>query len=156
MPQLSLVIVGQLPPEVTAAGLGRACEIINQRTDLPQLSGQINLKLVDASTIRALNKNHSGQDKETDVLSFSYIENGQVPGSGELGDIAICTEAATSQAVEAGTSLATEVTLLLVHGLLHILGLDHADSAERTQMDKIQADVMAQLNLTYRDFGWLS
>ncbi len=155
MPQLSLVLVGQWPDGAEAA-IQRAVPLINQRRDLPELAGQINLKLVDEATIRALNKSHSGQDKVTDVLSFSYIEDGQAPASGELGDIAIAAPEAARQAARAGTDQVTEVTLLAIHGLLHILGLDHAGSAERVQMDRLQGGLMAALGLTYRDFGWLS
>lgn len=117
-------------------------------------TGRINLKLIDDAGIRALNSTYSGQNKATDVLSFSYIENGQAPEDGELGDIAVSLETAERQAAAADTSLANELALLTLHGILHIHGFDHAASGDRENMDRLQRQVLTKANLTYRDFKW--
>lgn len=149
---IKLAVAGRLPKGLTPQ-LEVATKLVDEAVAGPD--GIINLKLVDDAAIQALNKDYSGNDYATDVLSFSYIEDGQLEGE-ELGDIAISLPAAERQADEAGTDLATELTLLYIHGLLHVLGHDHQDEAARSQMDQLQAGLMKQLNLTYRDFAWTS
>lgn len=156
MPRLRLNITSQLPTGVRPAALRRVIAAIDGRTDLPDHTGQINLKLIDDAAIRALNKDYSDKDSSTDVLSFSYIEDGQPPPGGELGDVAISFETAARQATTAGIGLEDEIGLLLAHGTLHVLGLDHATAAERAEFDRLQAAIMTAAALTYRDFKWLS
>lgn len=114
------------------------------------LGGQINLKLVDDAAIRDLNKEYAGKDEPTDVLAFPYGEGD------ELGDIAISVDTAKRQADAAGTTLGEELATLVLHGILHIQGYDHAEQATREEMDRIQADILAKAGVTYRDFNWKS
>jgi len=81
--------------------------------------GHITVALVPDSRIQALNRRYRRKDKPTDVLSFPADERGY------LGDVVIATGAARRQAREAGHSLATELRVLALHGLLHLLGYDH-------------------------------
>ncbi len=120
--------------------------------DLP--SGQVNLMLVDDEEIEALNKEYTGNAYPTDVLSFSYIEGGEEPIEGELGDIAISLPMATAQAEAAGTSVDAELALLALHGTLHVIGYDHQTPEEREKMDRIQRNIMTAAGLPYRDFAW--
>lgn len=156
IPQVELVLTDEkVDPEVKAA-FDRVLAILNQ-TFLPAVSvgGRVNVKLVDDATIRALNKEYGDNDAATDVLSFSYLTDG-VSADGELGDIAISLETAARQAEKAGTSLGEESATLLLHGILHIFGLDHARLPDRAYMDELQAKILAAAGVTYRDFGWLS
>jgi probable rRNA maturation factor len=75
--------------------------------------------IVSDARVRALNRQYRKQDKATDVLSFPSEE------SGFLGDVVIASGVAARQAREAGHSLATELRVLALHGLLHLLGYDH-------------------------------
>ena len=75
--------------------------------------------IVSDARVRALNRQYRKKDKATDVLSFSSEERGF------LGDVVIASGVAARQAREAGHSLATEVRVLALHGLLHLLGYDH-------------------------------
>lgn len=142
--------------------------------------GVINTKVIQKEEIRGLNKTYAGKDEPTDVLSFSYLEQRQassVKGKGysdksssysypqpstlnpqpsELGDIVISSEHIKKQANLAGTSEETEFILLLLHGVLHVLGFDHATEGQRTEMDRLQSEFMQKLGLVYRDFGWYS
>ena len=77
------------------------------------------MALVPDARVRALNRQFRRQDTPTDVLSFPAEEPGQ------LGDIVIAVGVARRQAREAGHSLATELRVLALHGLLHLLGYDH-------------------------------
>jgi probable rRNA maturation factor len=110
----------------------------------------IGLAFVDANTIKELNSKYAGNDYPTDVLSFEYGNNEE----GNVGDIAICKDIAVSQAKENKISVEAELTLLLVHGVLHILGYDHQDEDEIASLDSIQSDIMKKLNYEYRDFKW--
>jgi len=149
---LQLELASKLPEEVHVEVLQKAAAEV--ASCVQTQDGIINLKLVDDALIQALNKKYSGNDKATDVLSFSYIEEGVEPVQGELGDIAISLETATRQAEQAGTNLETEVVLLLVHGILHVLGHDHATADDQAKLEALQTSIMKALNLTYREFKW--
>ena len=81
--------------------------------------GDVTIALVSDARIRALNREYRQKDAATDVLSFPADE----PGT--LGDIVIAAGVARRQATEAGHSLQTELRVLALHGLLHLLGYDH-------------------------------
>ncbi len=81
--------------------------------------GAMTVAIVSDARVRALNREYRKKDKATDVLSFPSEE------SGFLGDVVIASGVAARQAREAGHSLATELRVLALHGLLHLLGYDH-------------------------------
>jgi probable rRNA maturation factor len=116
--------------------------------------GTINLTLVDDEAIRKLNLDYSGNDYATDVLSFSYIEDGNEPIEGVVGEMAISLETAARQADIAQTTLAEEVALLALHGTLHIAGYDHQTESQQDQIQHLQQQVMATAGYTYREFKW--
>lgn len=118
--------------------------------------GQVNIELTDDAGLRVLNKKYAQADYATDVLSFSYIEDGGEPIDGVIGDVAISVERAREQAKVAGTELATELALLGLHGVLHVLGYDHNNPADQSVMDALQAQIMASAGISYRDFAWVS
>jgi probable rRNA maturation factor len=108
----------------------------------------VTIALVDDDEMRELNRRHAHADMKTDVLSF---ESGAIdPETARLvlGDIAICLPVAREQADEAGHSLEDELALLTVHGVLHLLGYDHADAEGRRQMWDRQAAVLHELGHT--------
>jgi probable rRNA maturation factor len=88
--------------------------------------GEIGVALVSDARIRSLNKRYRRADGATDVLSF------------EPSDIVIATGVARRQAREAGHSYATELKVLALHGLLHLLGYDHHDPADRGRMARVE------------------
>jgi probable rRNA maturation factor len=81
--------------------------------------GSVTIAIVSDARVRALNCQYRRKDKATDVLSFPSGERG------DLGDVVIAAGVAAHQAREAGHSLATELRVLALHGLLHLLGYDH-------------------------------
>lgn len=96
---------------------------------------ELSILLCDDATIHALNRDYRHKDKPTDVLAFAMMEgaaSGHAPGV--LGDVVISLDTAARQAREHGRSLSDEVTMLLAHGLLHLLGLDHRDRTEERRM----------------------
>jgi probable rRNA maturation factor len=81
--------------------------------------GTVTVAIVSDARVRALNRQYRRKDKATDVLSFPSGERG------DLGDVVIAAGVAARQAREAGHSVATELRVLALHGLLHLLGYDH-------------------------------
>ena len=75
--------------------------------------------------MRSLNRTFRGHDRPTDVLSFPVGDDQTTRGAGSLGDIVIATGIAGRQAAEQGHALGTELRILALHGLLHLLGYDH-------------------------------
>jgi probable rRNA maturation factor len=75
----------------------------------------------------------------------------RIPGDHEyLGDVVIAVPLAEAQARDAGHDLLSELSLLSVHGLLHLLGHDHADESERKAMWRMQEEILAQLGIRAR------
>jgi len=86
------------------------------------LEGEVEVLLAGDRTLRRLNREYRGKDKATDVLSFPAAE--ELAGT-HGGDLAISLDTAKRQAVEQGHGLRDEVRVLLLHGLLHLSGMDH-------------------------------
>jgi probable rRNA maturation factor len=88
-----------------------------------KLRGEVSVLLTSDKHIRRLNRKFRRKDKPTDVLSFPALE---IPGDRSLaGDLAISVETAARQAKDLGHTLALEVQILMLHGLLHLAGYDH-------------------------------
>ena len=94
------------------------------------------LSLADDDELLALNRTYAGEDHATDVLSFEQ----EAP---LLGDVVISVETAARQAAAAGHSLAAELVHLSVHGLVHLMGFDHATPAEERVMFGYEARLRA-------------
>jgi probable rRNA maturation factor len=108
---------------------------------LPDGTATVAVRLTGDAELRQLNRDYAGHDAVTDVLSFE--------GSGlHLGDLAISWPAAARQANEYGQPETTELGLLAVHGLLHLLGWDHATAAQRKEMSRLTIAALAQSGLT--------
>lgn len=109
---------------------------------------EVSVLLTDDEGITILNRDYRGIDGPTDVLSFSQLEGEEefAPDEEEnvLGDIVISVETARRQAEEAGKSVEEEIDMLLVHGLLHLLGYDHAEEADAQKMFGRQAEILNQ------------
>ncbi len=105
------------------------------------LKGSVNALLTSSAEMRSLNRRFRGKDKPTDVLSFP-AEPGQKPFAGE---IAIAVEIAAKNARALGHSLADEVKILILHGVLHLRGYDH--ECDNGQMAKREKQLRAKLHL---------
>ena len=99
-------------------------------------AAELSVVLCDDPTIHALNRDHRKKDKPTDVLAFAQREGKPVKGTRDLlGDVVISLDTAQRQADEHDRSLWDEVTMLLAHGLLHLVGFDHRTRAEERIMN---------------------
>lgn len=100
--------------------------------------GELTLTFVDRDEIAALNVEHLGHEGPTDVLSFPLDADNADGDVGDvpflLGDVVICPAVAAAQAPEHGGTLDDELALLVVHGIMHVLGHDHADVDEASTM----------------------
>ena len=96
---------------------------------------ELSILLCDDGTIRKLNRRYRKKNKATDVLAFPMQESpGPAAQPGLLGDVVISLPTATRQAAEHDRPIIQEVTFLLAHGLLHLLGYDHANRREEQDM----------------------
>ena len=107
---------------------------------------EVSLLFVDRTTIAELNAHHMGKEGPTDVLAFPIDLPGEtMPGAPSiLGDVVLCPDVAAAQAAERGLTAAAEMELLVVHGLLHLLGHDHAEPNERTTMFSLTDRLLSQ------------
>jgi probable rRNA maturation factor len=95
--------------------------------------GELNLLFVDETAMADLNVEHMGHPGPTDVLSFP-IDGADAGPDGLLGDVVVCPAVARRQAPEHAGTYEDELALLVVHGVLHVLGHDHAEPAEAAVM----------------------
>ena len=110
-------------------------------------ASELTIVLTDDARLKELNRDYLGIDAPTDVLSFPASETDPETGARYIGDIIISMARARSQATAAGHPLESEVQLLVVHGVLHLLGHDHATAEEKAQMWKAQAEILKILGL---------
>ena len=117
--------------------------------------GSLALILSDDAELATLNERHMGHEGPTDVLSFPMLTPGFALPPGRrphLGDIVISVERAAEQATEGRGgqtsdvqwSAADELRLLVVHGVLHVCGMDHADPAENDAMRALEKRILAE------------
>jgi probable rRNA maturation factor len=99
--------------------------------ELPR--AELSVLLTDDAEIHRLNLEHRDKDKPTDVLAFAMAENVPDP-AGILGDVVISVDTAERQARSRKRPLLEEVRFLLAHGLLHLVGYDHAEPEEKREM----------------------
>jgi probable rRNA maturation factor len=104
---------------------------------------ELSIVLVDEATIEALHVRWMDEPGPTDVLSFPMDElrpgrEGEQSVPGLLGDVVVCPQVAQRQARTAGHSAHEEMLLLTAHGILHLLGFDHAEPAEEKEMFALQ------------------
>lgn len=124
---------------------------------------RVTVLLSDDARIRSLNRDFHGEDEVTDVLSFNEAEgwqDGSPPEAGRypfappgaerrLGDIIISLPQARRQAADRGAPVERELAMLAVHGVLHLLGFDHADPDEEKEMFARTARILEKVQLTF-------
>lgn len=109
-------------------------------TSIPDLS----VIITGSKELKTLNKTYRNEDKPTDVLSFNNEYIDPETGNQYLGDIIIAYPVAKAQAKASGKSIESELELLTLHGLLHLLGYDHSDHEEEARMWQIQEEILQQ------------
>ncbi len=108
-------------------------------------SGSLSIALADDETLRNLNSQFLGHDTPTDVLSFPSDSDDPDAEGRYFGDLIISYPRARAQATAGGHSVEAELQLLTVHGVLHLLGHDHADEHQKAAMWQAQAEILTEL-----------
>lgn len=111
------------------------------------LESDLSIVLTDDARLQELNREYLGIDAPTDVLSFPASETDPETGARYIGDILISMPRAQAQADTAGHPMESEVQLLVVHGMLHLLGHDHGEPEEKARMWKAQSEILESLGL---------
>ena len=159
---------GQLP-RASAPWRSWLREVVSSALDLalPEEDCQLSLVIADDDTLKRLNRDYRGLDEVTDVLSFSLFHQGHWEGEGEppiqagdnvpfvlppkepkhLGEIIISYPQALRQAGAGMSGLEKEMALLVVHGVLHLLGFDHAEPQEEADMQVKEQEILKSLSL---------
>ena len=137
---------GEVPlpvPEQELADLGR--HVLDQLRVHPL--AELTITLVDEGAMAALHERWMDLPGPTDVMSFPMDElrpgrDGEDPAEGVLGDVVLCPSVARAQAERAGHAVGDELLLLTTHGILHLLGFDHAEPEEEREMFGLQKDLI--------------
>ncbi|MAT16995.1 MAG: rRNA maturation RNase YbeY [Leifsonia sp.] len=116
---------------------------------------ELAILFVDEAAMEQLHVQWMDEPGPTDVLSFPMDElrpgtDDDITPPGLLGDLVICPQVAIAQAEEAGHSPIEEMTLLTAHGILHLLGFDHAEPEEEKEMFGVQRDILIGFSLAER------
>ena len=101
-------------------------------SDVGEASAELGIKFVGDQRMRALNRRYRGKDRTTDVLAFAMREAPH-SSAGLLGDVVIAVPTAARQAKQGQRSLDEELTVLLIHGILHLCGYDHERSEKEAR-----------------------
>ncbi|MBR6801549.1 MAG: rRNA maturation RNase YbeY [Eubacteriaceae bacterium] len=131
--------------EVVYSYVKTAMEATYSRFDF-EVGYYVSVSFVDNDEIRELNRTYRNVDSVTDVLSFPMEE---IDGRGVelLGDVIICVDRATEQTQELGHSVEREITYLSVHSFLHLLGYDHEEDDDKSEMRALEKEIMAELKI---------
>ena len=106
------------------------------------------MRLVGEAEGRELNRNYRGKDYATNVLTFAYGEESDMPqveGAPLMGDLVLCVPVVVREAGEQGKSLDAHFAHLVVHGMLHMQGYDHEVEAEASVMEARERDILRTL-----------
>jgi probable rRNA maturation factor len=115
--------------------------------DAQDARGELTVTFVDIADIAELNAEHMGKEGPTDVLSFPLDDGDVVPGvPALLGDVVVCPEVALAQFADHAGTFDDEIALLIVHGILHVLGHDHAEPDEADVMRARELDLLTALH----------
>jgi probable rRNA maturation factor len=148
--QISVQVDEVFAAEVNPADLARAALLALQNVDMP--GSEVTVVVTGDDEVRTLNRQFRGVDAPTDVLSFPAQESAagfvSAPeASNYLGDVVIALPFTARQAVEVRHPLADELRLLVVHGVLHLAGYDHAEPDDEAAMWARQDTILARLEL---------
>jgi len=117
---------------------------------------ELSILIVDDKEMARLNRQYRRIDRTTDVLSFPMLEGefGEIAPQ-MLGDVVICAQTAGAMSQQSGAALRSVLDLLLVHGILHLIGLDHeAGAAQSEQMKLKTEELLMMLGHGQDEFEW--
>ena len=135
--QIAPGLIGQAPEDLLSPE--RLQAVVEAALRSEDEAGELTLVITDDQGIQELNRDFLGRDTPTDVLAFAAREDGgpfvaAPEAGGYLGDVIVSLPRATTQAAELGHPIQQELDLLIVHGVLHLLGYDHAGKEDKARM----------------------
>ena len=145
-------------PEELEETLKKAMEIVARKEALGP-NTEVDITIVDNAEIHTLNRDYRGIDRPTDVLSFALDDGDEEPEVEDdeaehlLGDVIISAPRAVEQGEEFGHGLTREMTYLAVHGMLHLLGYDHMEEADKKIMRAREEEILRELDLAEEKYG---
>jgi len=137
----------QVRAAIDSERLERLASAVMEREGLPP--GEVSVLITDDEMVRRLNREYGGEDTPTDVLAFSLTEGEEFASPDDvlrLGEVIISYPTARRQADDADRPVRDEIEHLLVHGVLHLLGYDHAEPAEEERMRGREHELLAALS----------
>jgi probable rRNA maturation factor len=145
---VSIEVLNESGDDVDVSELSKLSRFVMDRMRVHPLA-ELCIKVVDEATIAQLNEQWMEKTGPTDVLAFPMDELrpglvNEEPEEGVLGDLVLCPAVAARQAVDAGHATQDEVDLLTVHGILHLLGYDHAEPDEHKEMFGLQDRLLTE------------
>jgi probable rRNA maturation factor len=143
---MSVDVNNESGEEVDERRLGELARFVLERLRVHPLA-ELSVLLVDVGAMESLHLKWMDEPGPTDVLSFPMDElrpgtEDREPDPGLLGDVVLCPVVARSQAAAAGHSTDDELQLLCAHGILHLLGYDHAEPDDEREMFGLQRDLL--------------
>ena len=143
---MSIEVLNESGADLDVSELSRLSRFVMDQMRVHPLA-ELCIKVVDEATIAELNEKWMDKTGPTDVLAFPMDELrpglvNEEPEEGVLGDLVLCASVAARQAAEAGHATRDELHLLNVHGILHLLGYDHAEPDEHREMFALQATLL--------------
>ena len=135
--QITIQVAPHFGAKVDEGDLRRVAAEVLGREEVAE-GTELSLIITDDETIRELNRRFRGVDAPTDVLAFGagteehFVSAPESPSY--LGDVVISYQRALAQAKELGHTVAEELKLLVIHGILHLLGYDHQEEADAQKM----------------------
>ncbi|MBR0596347.1 rRNA maturation RNase YbeY [Clostridiales bacterium BAD-6] len=139
-----------MPGEIVIEHMKEAAELCVKEENLDPDRVEISVTFVSTEEIQELNRIYRDKDQVTDVLSFpQYDDLNEIRGEEVicLGDVVICPEQALLQADEFGHSGERELVYLFVHSVFHLLGYDHMEEDDKTEMREQEEKIMGQVGL---------
>ena len=146
-PPMSIEVLNESGYELDVTRLAALSRFVMDRMRVHPLA-ELCIKAVDEQTIATLNQQWMEKEGPTDVLAFPMDELrpglvNEEPEEGMLGDLVLCPAVAERQGEAAGHGTEAEIELLTVHGILHLLGYDHAEPEEHAEMFGLQDELLA-------------
>jgi probable rRNA maturation factor len=137
-----LVIVPKHIPRLSASTLER---FVLKARRVARVRGTVNVLITGSKELRSLNWKFRRKDKATDVLSFPAVPGSRIGSKAFAGELAISADIARENAIRLGHSLADELKILTLHGILHLAGFDH--ERDQGQMARKENLLRRQLKL---------
>ncbi len=141
---IEFVLVTALPSVLKPRDIVAAAAALSKSLKIRKPTS-VSLSFVTPARIQALNKQYRQKNKPTDVLSFNASTEIVAPGEFELGDIVICPSYAAKEAKRRALSAREELLRLMIHGVLHLKGYDHATEDDEMVMFRLQEELLERI-----------